>query len=73
MFLLASTKKAARLLNDDFDWAALCICFLVMAAVHNISESSFDSFTKQVPATVLFLSTSIRANVFDKQMDDEGR
>lgn len=58
IFLLSSTRKAATLLSRDYDWAALCICFLVMAAIHNISESSFDSFNRQLLATLLFLSVS---------------
>ncbi len=58
MFLLSSTRKAATLLNRDYDWATLCLCFLVMAAIHNISESSFESLTTQMLATVLFLSVS---------------
>ena len=59
MFLLSSTRKAAILLVSDYDWASLSICFLVMAAIHNITESSLDSFTSQLTATVLFLSVSL--------------
>ena len=33
-----------------------------MATVHNISESSFDSFTKTLMATVLFLSVSAESH-----------
>ena len=55
MFLLSSTRKAALALADN-DWASVSLCFILMAAVHNITESSFDSFTRQLMGTVLFLS-----------------
>jgi exopolysaccharide production protein ExoQ len=57
-FLLSFCRNAARALAHDFDWASLCICFLLMAAVHNISESSFDSFTKHMMAILLFLAVT---------------
>ena len=57
-FLLASTRKAALLLTHDYDWGALSICFLLMAAVHNITESSFDSFTRHLMAVLLFLAVT---------------
>jgi O-antigen ligase len=60
MFLLSSTRKAARLLAQDFDWGSLSLCFLLMAAVHNIAESSLDSFTRHIMAIILLLSISVR-------------
>lgn len=61
MFLLSSTRRAAMLLahDSDYDMGSLALCFLVMAAVHNMAESSFDSFTRQLMAVVLFLSLSL--------------
>jgi O-antigen ligase len=61
MFLLSFGRSAARALADDYDWACLCICFLLMAAIHNISESSFDSFTRHLMAIVLFLAVTLPA------------
>jgi O-antigen ligase len=61
MFLMSSAQKAARLLNYDNDWGSLCLCFILMAAVHNITESSFDSFQRQLMAVVLFLSVVVSA------------
>jgi exopolysaccharide production protein ExoQ len=61
MFLLSLGRSAARALAYDYDWASLCICFLLMAAVHNISESSFDSFTRHLMAMVLFLAVTLPA------------
>ena len=56
MFLLSNARKAAMLLSFDYDWGSLTVCLLLMAAIHNISESSFDSFASQLMALVLFLS-----------------
>jgi exopolysaccharide production protein ExoQ len=61
MFLLSTIRKSGMLLAHDFDWASLSICFLLMATVHNITESSFDSLTTHLTATVLFLSVSLPA------------
>ena len=49
-------NKAATLMRRDYDWGALCICVLVMTAIHNIPESSAESFTSYLMANVLFLS-----------------
>lgn len=61
MFLLSFGRSTARALAYDYDWASLCICFLLMAAVHNISETSFDSFTSHLMAMVLFLAVTLPA------------
>jgi exopolysaccharide production protein ExoQ len=59
MFLLSFGRSAARALAYDYDWASLCICFLLMAAIHNISESTFDSFTRHLMAVVLLLAVTL--------------
>jgi exopolysaccharide production protein ExoQ len=61
MFLLSFGAKAARGLTYDYDWASLCICLLLMAAVHNISEASLGSFTKYLMAMVLLLAVTLPA------------
>lgn len=58
IFLLSSCRKAQREMSYDFNWASLWICYLLMAAVHNITESSFNSFTTHLTAIILFLSVS---------------
>ena len=58
MYVLSSSRKAARKLSHDFDWNALWICFLIMASVHNITESSFNSLSSLLPAILLFLTVS---------------
>jgi exopolysaccharide production protein ExoQ len=62
MFLLSLCRKAELALPHDFEWASLTICYLVMAVVHNISESSINSLTSHLTAVVLFLSVSLTAS-----------
>jgi exopolysaccharide production protein ExoQ len=57
-YLLSSCRKAQRLLAEDFDWGVLWICFLVMVVVHNVTESSIDSFSSHLTAVLLFLAIS---------------
>lgn len=59
LFLLSCGRKAHRTLNYDFDWGSLCICMLLMALLHNITESSINSFTAQLTALVAFLSVAV--------------
>ncbi|MEF3073917.1 O-antigen ligase family protein [Methylobacter sp. Wu1] len=56
IFLISSCRKAQRELQSDFDFGCLWICYLLMALVHNITESSFDSLTSPLPAIILFLT-----------------
>ena len=58
-FLLSSCRKAHRALAYDYDWATFGISLCLMASVHNISESSFDSFTKHLMAVILFLTLTL--------------
>ncbi|HEX8949660.1 MAG TPA: O-antigen ligase family protein [Dissulfurispiraceae bacterium] len=59
MFLLSFARKAQRVLTYDHDWASLCICYLLMALIHNIAESSFDSFVRHFMSVLLFLSVTL--------------
>jgi O-antigen ligase len=59
MFLLSYCRKAQRVLAQDFDWGALWVCFLLMAVIHNITESSIDSFTSHLTTVLLFLAVSL--------------
>jgi exopolysaccharide production protein ExoQ len=61
MFLLSFCESAVKALARDYDWACLCICYLLMAGIHNIDESSFDSFTRHQMAGILFLAVTLPA------------
>jgi len=66
MFLLSSCRKAHRELSRDFYWGLLWICYLVMSVVHNIGESSIDTFTMHLTAVLLFFTiSSTRSGTFD--------
>jgi O-antigen ligase len=56
MFLLSSCRKAHRELTHDFYWASLWICYLFMAVVHNVAESSINSLTNHMTAGLIFLA-----------------
>lgn len=62
IFLLFCCRQAQKELDRDYDWGSLCVCFILMAAIHNISESSFDSFDRQLTAVLLFLSVLSTSN-----------
>ena len=47
----------------DFDWASLWICFLLMALIHNVTESSIKSFTSQLTAVLLFWWSLLRRSL----------
>ncbi len=57
-FLLTCCGTAIRSLSQNYDWASLTICYLLMAVVHNISESSINVFSNQLTATCLFVAIS---------------
>jgi O-antigen ligase len=63
-WLLSCARQLHRALAQDYDWASLGICFLLMALVYNITESALNTFTEQmtvVPAFVtLVLSCQIK-------------
>ena len=58
IFLLSSIRKAQRMMTQDFDCGALWICYLLMIVLHNITESSLNTFTFLLPAVILFLTVS---------------
>lgn len=58
IFLISSCRKARKVLAYDFDWGVLWICYLLMAVVHNIAESSMDGFTSNMSSIILILAVS---------------
>lgn len=62
MFLLSCCRKAQKELRHDFYWAGLWICFLLMAALYNLSESSLNDLTSHLTAVLLFLAVSSSAS-----------
>jgi exopolysaccharide production protein ExoQ len=58
VFILSCSFKAIKALDADYFWGSFCLCFVFMASIHNISESSFDSFDRHLMMIVLFISVS---------------
>lgn len=58
-YLLSFCQKVSKVFKYDYEWASLCICYLIMGCLHNITESSFDSFGRQLMAVILFLTVSL--------------
>jgi exopolysaccharide production protein ExoQ len=71
MFLLTSCVRAGKQLENDFDWAILWIGYLIMAAVHNIAESSFDTLTSQLTAVLVFLAAASMQDSSDLPADQK--
>jgi O-antigen ligase len=57
--LLSWCRNAERALPHDYDLASLHICYLLMAAIHNIGESSFDLLDRHLMAVLLFLAVCV--------------
>jgi hypothetical protein len=51
-------RNAYRELSREFDWGILWIFVLLMLVVHNMGESSIDTFTSYQTAVVLFMTVS---------------
>jgi hypothetical protein len=60
IFLWSILRKAERaLVHEGADWALLCRCFVLVIVVHNISESSINSFQRHLMGVLLFLSVVV--------------
>jgi len=61
IFLMSCCRKANREMTYDFDWGTLWFCYLLIAVLHNVTESSLQSFTSHLTAILLFLAVSNKA------------
>lgn len=55
-WLLSCARKLHRALAEDYEWASLAICLLVMALVYNVTESALSSLAEQMTAVVALAS-----------------
>jgi len=71
IWLLSCARQLHRTLEQDYGWASLGICILVMALVYNITESALNTFTEQmtvVPALItLVLSCQLKPSTTTKK------
>jgi O-antigen ligase len=53
VWLLSCARQLHFALAEDYEWASLAICFLLMSLVYNGTESALNSLTEQMTAVVL--------------------
>jgi exopolysaccharide production protein ExoQ len=70
-FLWSVVRRSQRALAYDADFAMLCLCFVLMLVIHNISEASINSFQRHLTATLLFISVAVSA-AFPKKSRQRG-
>jgi exopolysaccharide production protein ExoQ len=70
-FLLSCCYKARRAFAFDFDAASLCLCFVLMAVLHNVSESSMHIFACQLTAIVIFLVLALPGSYGVRSQDTQ--
>jgi O-antigen ligase len=63
LFFSSCCTKAHAAMLYEFEWGILFTCFLLMALIHNITESSVDSFSRYLNTIILFFSFSL-SNIF---------
>jgi hypothetical protein len=52
IWLLSCARQLHRALAQDYEWAGLAICFLLMGVVYNGTESALNSLTDYMTAVV---------------------
>jgi len=68
IFLLSCCRRAQREMSRDFDWGILWACFILMAVVHNIAESTITSFAAYIMAVLLFFYISFNMGDLSKDV-----
>jgi len=63
IFLISLARKAQNQLTWEYDWGVLWLCWLTMALLNNITESSLNSFSNFLMAVPLWLSVSYKRSV----------
>lgn len=56
VWLLSCARQLHRGLAQDYGWANLAICFLLMSLVYNVTESALNSLTEYITAVVVLAS-----------------
>jgi exopolysaccharide production protein ExoQ len=63
MWLLSCARQLHRALSQDYDWASIAICFLIMGLVYNNTESALNSLTEHMTAVVVLTSLVVPARL----------
>jgi len=56
LWLLSCARQLHRALAQDYEWARLAICFLVMNLLYNTTESALNAFTEHMTAVLALAS-----------------
>lgn len=56
VWLLSCARQLHRALEQDYDWASLAICFLLMTLLYNTTESALNSLSEHMTAVVVLAS-----------------
>jgi exopolysaccharide production protein ExoQ len=56
VWLLSCARQLHRALAQDYHWASIAICFLLMGLVYNATESSLNSLTEHMTAMLVLAS-----------------
>jgi O-antigen ligase len=59
VWLLSCARQLHRALSQDYDWASLAICFLIMGLVYNATESALSSLTEPMTAVIVLASVVV--------------
>lgn len=63
VWLLSCVRQLHRALVQDYDWASLALCFLLMGLVYNTTESALNSLTEHMTAVVVLVSFVVLATL----------
>lgn len=72
LFLLSCCREGVRALSYDYHWGSLSISYLIMALVHNLTESSINTFTSHLTAVVLLLCVSSTQGISHRKKLEDG-
>jgi exopolysaccharide production protein ExoQ len=61
VWLLSCARQLHRALAQDYNWASLAICFLIMGLVYNATESALNTLTEHMTAAVVLTSFVVPA------------
>lgn len=72
IWLLSCARQLHRALGQDYCWASLAICFLLMSLLYNTTESALNSLTEYVTAagTLAFIVVANKADVILQEAKD---
>jgi exopolysaccharide production protein ExoQ len=61
VMLVFITSALKALQNPARDWGCLLLCFIVIAVMHNISESSINCMASHLIGLIVFLTMTVNA------------